>query len=71
VAHRDAFAFAQRPLLTESDGLGSRIMTMTDPMTGISLRLEVTRQYKQTVWDLDILFGAKLVRRELATRLAG
>ncbi len=68
--HRDAFAFANRPL--QSAGLAAEnIMSMTDPQTGITLRLEVVRQNKRTVWQLDILWGAKLVRRELAARIAG
>jgi hypothetical protein len=46
-------------------------MSMTDPQTGITLRLEVSRQYKQVTWEFDILWGAKLVRPELATRIAG
>ncbi len=73
VFHRDAFAFANRPLVASSTDLqlGSRILSMTDPQTGITLRLEVSRQYKQVVWEFDILWGAKLVRPELATRLAG
>jgi hypothetical protein len=71
--HRDAFAFANRPLVasTQDMSLGSKIMSMTDPQTGITLRLEVSRQYKQVQWEFDILWGAKLVRPELATRIAG
>lgn len=71
--HRDAFAFATRPLQGETEGyqLGSNIMTMQDPLTGLVLRLEVSRQHKQVVWEFDILWGAKLVRPELATRIAG
>lgn len=70
--HRDAFAFANRPLSSAvSSGLGSEIAQLTDPKTGISLRLEVSRQYKQNVWDFDILWGAKLVRPELAVRVMG
>lgn len=71
VFHRDAFAFAQRTLLSDGGGLGSKILTMTDPQTGISLRLEISRQYKQTVWELDILFGGKCVQPAYAERLAG
>lgn len=71
--HRDAFAFANRPLVasTQDMALGSQILSMTDPQTGITLRLEVSRQYKQIVWEFDVLWGAKLVRPELATRIAG
>ena len=73
VFHRDAFAFANRPLVASTTDmqLGSRIMSMTDPQTGITLRLEVSRQYKQVVWEFDILWGSKLVRPELAARIAG
>jgi hypothetical protein len=69
--HRDAFALATRPLLAQTDeydGLNSNMMSMTDPVTGLSLRLEVNRQYKQVAWEFDILYGVKLVRPELAVR---
>lgn len=71
--HRDAFAFATRPLLSSTIdlSLGNEMMSMQDPKSGIVLRLEVSRQYKQTVWEFDILWGAELVRPELAARLAG
>lgn len=71
--HRDAIAFATRPLVASTMDLqlGNQIMSMQDPKSGIVLRLEVSRQFKQTVWDFDILWGAKLVREELAARLAG
>ena len=73
VFHRDAFAYATRPLVanTQDLALGSRIVSMSDPVTGINLRLEVSRQHKQVVWEFDHLWGAKLVRPELACRLAG
>jgi hypothetical protein len=67
--HRDAFAFASRPLLDISGQ--ANITAMTDPVTGLSMRLEVIREYKQVAFELDILFGAVLVRPELACIIAG
>lgn len=71
--HRDAFALAMRPLAAglADLSLGNQILSMTDSKTGLSLRLEISRQYKQTVWEFDVLWGTKLVRPELAVRLAG
>ena len=69
--HRDAFALATRPLMASSTDLamGSNIMSMTDPVSGLSLRLEVQRQYKQTTWEFDILYGVKCVRPEYACKV--
>lgn len=71
IFQRDAFAFAIRPLssATESLGLGNRIMSVTDPETGLSIRLEISREYKRTVWEFDVLWGVKLVRPEFAVRV--
>lgn len=73
--HRDAFAFATRPLdganaLARVVG-GSQIISMTDEKTGLVLRLEVSRRNKLFVWQYDILYGYKLIRPELACRIAG
>lgn len=69
--HRDAFALVTRTFSPVDPSHGSTIIMGMDPVTQIPLRLEVTRQNKQTVWDWDILYGALLVRPELAVRLAG
>jgi len=69
--HRDAIAFANRPLSDNIDGMGNLIEPGFDPVSGIQYRMEVTRQNKQTEFALDILFGAEMVRPELACRVAG
>lgn len=70
--HRDAFALAMRPLAAPNGFTGgSEILSMVDPLTGLTLRLEVSRQHKRTRWSFDALWGVKLVRPELAARLAG
>ena len=73
VFHADAFALAMRPLTsaTANAGLGSRIMSVTDPQSGLSMRLEISRQYKQTVWEFDVLWGVAMVRPEWAVRIVG
>lgn len=72
--HRDAFAFATRflsdPQLEGAAGVGG-VSRMQDPDTGLVLRLQVTRQHFQWAWEFDVLWGAKLVRPELACRIAG
>lgn len=68
--HRDAFAWASRPL-ADPFGAGSDFMAAADPISGIALRVEKSRQYKQTTFSYDIMGGANLVRPELACKIAG
>lgn len=69
--HRDAFAFASRPLSRSQMSGGAMFMSAPDQISGLALRLEVARQYKQWTYSYDLLYGAKLVRAELAARILG
>ena len=68
--HRDAFAWASRPL-TNVGGGGNVFQAPTDPVSGLALRLELSRQYKQDTFSYDILGGGNLVRKELACKIMG
>lgn len=70
--HPQAIAFASKPLDTviPEKGAGT-IKQMFDPVSGLTLCLEITRQYKQTVAEFSCLWGSTLVRPECAVRILG
>jgi hypothetical protein len=68
--HRDAFAWASRPL-GDISGLGNTFQSVADPISGAALRLEISRQYKQTTFSYDVLGGANVIRPELGVKLLG
>lgn len=68
--HRDAIAWASRPL-ADLNGLGNSMLSAVDPVSGVALRLEVSRQYKQTTFSYDVLGGANVIRPELGTKILG
>ena len=69
--HRDAIAFAMAPLADEKLLNNEMTAVAVDEESGLSLRLELTRQYKQYQWSFDALYGANVVRRELGVIIAG
>lgn len=70
---RDAFAIASRPLLdtavTADDR--ARMMTVVDQISGLAMRLEVTREAKRTRWSFDILWGVAAPRPYHAVKILG
>lgn len=69
--HRQAIAFASKPLDDVTLEGGSQIRQIPDPVSGLTLCLEITRQYKQTVAEFSCLWGSALVRPECAVRILG
>ena len=69
---RDCLGFAMAPLLDTEQVPGATLQAIAiDEISGLALRLEVSRQYKQTQWAYDALFGATVVRDNAAVWTAG
>jgi hypothetical protein len=70
VANKYAMAWASRPL-KQSLVDAHVFQSPTDPVSGIALRLEISRQYKLETLSYDYLAGAGVVRRELGVKILG
>ena len=70
--HRDAFAFASRPL-QKTDLLADpdESYMIPDPVSGVTMRLTYRREFHRTRLAFDVLWGVGLIRPQLATRVAG
>jgi hypothetical protein len=68
--HRDAWAFASRPLQSVFQA-GNVFQSPTDPVSGIALRLELSRQYKQETLSFDVLYGSNVIRPQLGVKIFG
>lgn len=64
--HMDAIGLVSRPLGSAASDM---MRSVPDPVTGLVLRLEITRQRKRDFYELDIHWGTGLVRRECGVRL--
>lgn len=73
--HKDAIAFATRPLgevKTKANEIGGRkVMDLSDPDSGLSLRLVISNQYNQVCWEYQILYGMRVIRPEFGVRILG
>lgn len=69
--HRNAFAIAMAPLSELGDGRGAEIATITDPITGLSLRSRMWYEGKESKFyvGLDVLYGVKTLDSNLACRI--
>ncbi len=72
--HKNAFAFASAPLPdTIPNQLGAMVATVTDPVTGLSIRSRMfyVGDSSKVVVALDVLYGWKTLDPNLASRLRG
>lgn len=72
--HRDALAFVTRPLGESTPPGGEKLAvfdSIVDPVTGLTLRLELTRENKQWRFSYDALYGGELIRDDFAQLMLG
>lgn len=67
--HRDAACFVSRPLAGAFNRDDS--MTIQDPVTGIALRLMITREHYQETCRVSALWGSRMLRGEHVVRMLG
>jgi hypothetical protein len=69
--HRQAFALVMAPLSTVGNGLGIRMATMSDPITGLTLRTRVWASggSAKVFVGIDALWGVKTLNPNLAVRI--
>ena len=70
--HADAFGFASRTLAPVAGAEPNPFsMEVADPVSGLTLRLQVREEFHRIRWAFDLLWGVSLVRPDLSLRLLG
>jgi len=69
--HRNAFCLAMAPLTTMPRELGAKIESVTDPITGLSLRSRIfyVGDTSKIYVSLDALYGVKVLNPNMAVRM--
>jgi len=73
VFHRDAIAFVNRPVSIDTElarATSNIIVPITDPTSGLSITMEVRREYHQWTWELSMLYGAACVIPEYGVKIS-
>ena len=69
---KNCLAFAMAPLMDTVYVPGATMQQVAiDEVSGLSLRLEVSRQHRQVQWSFDALYGGTVIRPQLASWIAG
>jgi len=66
----DCFVLATRPF-ADADNPNPNVLSQTDPVTNLTMRLEVTREHKRNRWSFDMLYGTKCLRPQFGVRVLG
>ncbi len=69
--HKNAFALAFAPLPMTGDGTGAQIATVTDPISGLSVRARMfyDGNVATNYVALDALYGTQVLNGQMATRV--
>lgn len=68
----DAFGFVSRTLAHVAGAEPNPYsMELADPVSGLTLRLQVREEFHRIRWAFDMLWGVDVVRPELGTRVLG
>lgn len=69
---RSAIALATRaPALPEGGDMADDMLTITDPLTGLSFEVAVYRQFMQVVYHVRLAWGVKAIKQEHIALLMG
>jgi hypothetical protein len=69
---KHCLAFAMAPLMDTVKVPGATMQAVAiDEVSGLSLRLEVSRQHRQVQWAFDALYGGAVIRPRFASWIAG
>ena len=66
---QQSIAFASRPMQASAATITQQ--SMTDDVSGLTIRLEVSRQHKQDAWSFDVLFGTAVVQADGVIQILG
>ena len=70
--HADCFGFASRTLAPIAGAEPNPYsMDLADPVSGLTLRLQVREEFHRVRWAFDLLWGVDVVRPDLGARLMG
>lgn len=66
---REDVVFVSRPFLPSAAAIA--VDQVTDPISGLTVRVEVTRQNKQDKWSIDAQWGHKVIRPQGVIKIMG